>query len=493
MPLRSDPLAHTKPLSDPVRTITLLMVAGAVIVGVITAIFFVRAYGPLGAVLSFALTCCTVSFALLLGPVGKPNAIYLRAFRTDRSTARLRAELGAILGPKFRLSGIRPPQKKTSLFLRFLVPGLVAMRYAGSKFMELEAGDDWMARLWKTYQTTRLVFIDLRDVTVHVHHEIQMTMATMGAERCIFVVDASKSASDWREMIAAIAGPQFDAAKFKLLDASEERIRSRALASDLKALLNSLPQGVPGETDRGRQFILEHVPENLLEQSRRVSASNVLSAVVGLGLSLGFGLVAGRQHPFLLLPFIVFGVVVTAWAVARTLARIARLFRAGHRGAALRVMFLLGLASLPFLTSIFATAVAVPALIKSKKMAEEVSAIATLRTLETAEVMYESTYPEQGYACRLSQLGGDPQAGAPTPQAAQLIGNDLASGKKSGYEFAVAKCNETVVNGRKQAVDFLFTAVPVPADGRRGFCADATDQIRVDPQGGTNCTEPLTQ
>lgn len=259
----SDPLARTKPLSDPVRTITLLMVAGAIIVGVVTAIFFVKAYGPFGAVLSLALTCCTVSFAMLLGPVGRPNAIYLRAFRTDRSTARLRAELGAILGPKFRLSGIRPPQRKTSLFLRFLVPGLVAMRYAGSKFMELEAGDDWMARLWKTYQTTRLVFIDLRDVTVHVHHEIQMTMATMGAERCIFVVDASKSADDWRETIAAIAGPQFDARTFKLLDASEERIRSWALAAELKVLLNSLPPGVPGETDRGRQFILEHVPENL--------------------------------------------------------------------------------------------------------------------------------------------------------------------------------------------------------------------------------------
>ncbi|MGB3630029.1 MAG: hypothetical protein WBA18_11055, partial [Terracidiphilus sp.] len=489
----SDPLARTKPLSDPVRTITLLMVAGAIIVGVVTAIFFVKAYGPFGAVLSLALTCCTVSFAMLLGPVGRPNAIYLRAFRTDRSTARLRAELGAILGPKFRLSGIRPPQRKTSLFLRFLVPGLVAMRYAGSKFMELEAGDDWMARLWKTYQTTRLVFIDLRDVTVHVHHEIQMTMATMGAERCIFVVDASKSADDWRETIAAIAGPQFDARTFKLLDASEERIRSWALAAELKVLLNSLPPGVPGETDRGRQFILEHVPENLLEQSRRVSVTNVLSGVLGLGLSLGFGLFAGREHPFLLLPFIVFGLVVTAWAVARTLARIARLARAGHRGAALRVVLLLGLAGLPFLTSILATTIAVPALIKSKKMAEETSAIASLRTLETAEVMYESTYPDQGFACQLSQLGGDPRAGAPSAQAAQLIGNDLTSGKKAGYEFAIAKCTRTVVNGREQAEDFLFTAVPVPADGRRGFCVDASGEIRVDPQGGTNCTRLLPE
>jgi len=63
---------------------------------------------------------------------------------------------------RLQLSGIRRRRRRRrcSFVSR---PGLVALRYAGSKFMELEAGDDWMARLWKTYQQTRIVFIDCRD------------------------------------------------------------------------------------------------------------------------------------------------------------------------------------------------------------------------------------------------------------------------------------------------------------------------------------------
>ncbi len=491
MPAETDPLARTRPLSDPVRVITLLMAAGAAVTGIITAILCFPTVGIYGALIGLASTCAGLSLALLIGPAGKPNAIYLRAFRTDTSTAKLRAELTAILGPGFRLSGIRPPKKKTSIFLRFLVPGLIALRYAGSKFMELEAGDDWMARLWKTYQSTRLVFIDVRDVTIHVHLEIQMTMATMGAERCIFITGPGKTDAEWRETIAAIGGPQYEPAEFHLLEASEERIRSRQLQTDLNAFTRKLPAGAPGAIDRGRQFILEHVPQDLLEKSHRTSPANAISAIAALGLSFGVGMAAGRNHPLVLLPFIVLGLLITVQAMARAVGRIRRLARAGHRGAAARVALLLVVAALPFVTSVLAVTIAVPALRRSLKSAQQASAIASLRTLAQAEVLYDLTYPENGYACQLSQLGGDPQAGPPTAQTAQLIPNDLASGKKSGFTFAFAKCTKTTVNGKDQVTDFEITAVPDAPDGRRGFCMNASAEIRVDLKGGTNCTETL--
>lgn len=483
----SDPLLHTKPLADPVRIITLLMLAGGVLIGVITGILYAAAFGIYGVLMGVAMALMVVSYALLIGPVGRPNAIYLRAFRTDRSTAKLRAELAAILGPGYRLSGIRPPQKKTSIFLRFLVPGLVALRYAGSKFMELEAGDDWMARLWKTYQTTRLVFIDVRDVTIHVHYEIQMTMATMGAERCIFVIGPGRSSEEWRAVVAAIAGPQYDPAAFKLLDASEERIRNRQMQADLQGILNSLPSGAPGATDRGRHFILEHVPADLLVKSRRTSPMNVLSAVLAVVLSLAFSFYAGKQHPFLLLPIIILGLVVTLKAMFLAVGRIARLARAGHRGAAVRVGFLLFAACLPFVISVVSITVAIPALKKSRQHADATAALSSLHTLTSAEMMYYSTYDE--YACQLSQLGGNPQLGQPTAQAAQLIGDDLASGKKFGYTFTFSKCQKTSTNGHDQVTDFEINAVPDNPEGQRGFCVDSSAEIRVDPNGGTNCTK----
>jgi type IV pilus assembly protein PilA len=492
MPDEPDLLVHVKPLADPVRVITILMVVGSVIAGVIASVLYAQQFGIYGVLLGLPMAGVGISYALLIGPIGKPNAIYLRAFRTDRSTAKLRAELAAVLGPGYRLSGIRTPQKKTSVFLRFLVPGLVALNYAGSKFMELEAGDDWMARLWKTYQTTRLVFIDVRDVTIHVHNEIQMTIATMGAERCISIVGPGKTIEEWRALIAAIVGPEYETAKFNLLDASDERMRSREMQADLKTIVAGLPPGVPGQTDRGRQFVLQHVPADLLKKSGQFSVMSVASAIAAVALSVGVSTFAGLHHrqPYLLTPLIILGMVVTVRAMLRSVGRIRRLARAGHSGAAWRVGMLLAVACLPFVVSVFSLAIAIPALERSKRAANEVGAMASLRAIETAEIMYATTYPEQGYACQLSQLGGNAQAGAPTA-AAQLIQDDLAAGKKFGYTFAISKCSGAAGGGSQPATEFQVTAVPDDPIHTRGLCVDQSGEIMADPKGGTNCTVPM--
>ncbi|HVN92192.1 MAG TPA: hypothetical protein VMT38_00775 [Terracidiphilus sp.] len=500
MPAEPDPLSLTKQLADPGRLIARLMIgAGGVLilVGVVFALTNAALAGPAAAISALAILAPATGLlgvGLLALPSGKPNAIYLRAFRTDRATARLRLELAAILGPGYRLSGIRPPTRKTSLFLRFFVPGLVALRYAGSKFMELEAGDDWMARLWKTYQQTRVVFIDCRDLTTHVHLEIQMTLQTMGVERCLFIVDPQKSDEEWRRIIVSVAGPESQDVPFRLLHGDPESIRSGRTASELKASLDMLPEGVPGATGRGREFILAHVTEEQLKKSRRLSLTAVLGAGAGLVLAVCLGLLPRSIEIAVLGPLALLGLVIIAAAMLRAVARIARLARVGHRAAALRSSFVLAASIFPFFLSLtIPVMVALPTLLRARRQADEASAVASLHTIVTSEVMYESTYPAKGYACSLSQLGGDPQAGQPSPQSAQLIDNVLASGHKAGYTFTITHCVPLAANGGQTGAGFQVTAVP--SDSRqghaRGFCSDETGVILADPNGGSNCTDPL--
>jgi type IV pilus assembly protein PilA len=135
----------------------------------------------------------------------------------------------------------------------------------------------------------------------------------------------------------------------------------------------------------------------------------------------------------------------------------------------------------------------IPQLLKLRKNANETSAIQSVRTIEQAELQYNSAYPANGFACTLPALGGDPKSGAPSAQGAQLIENALATGQKAGYTFAITNCNKVTVNNQDMYTSFEVTATPqsLGKSGDRGFCADENNQIRFDPAGGTNCTQPI--
>jgi type IV pilus assembly protein PilA len=139
-------------------------------------------------------------------------------------------------------------------------------------------------------------------------------------------------------------------------------------------------------------------------------------------------------------------------------------------------------------------AVAIPNYMNMRSQANETAAMEELRTLNSAEIQYQTDYPANGFSCNLSQLGGDPKAGAPSPTAAQLIPADLASGYKSGYLFAITNCTKVNVNNQDVYTSFEVTAVPqaVGKTGHRGFCMDQTGEIKSDPAGGVNCTQPIS-
>jgi type IV pilus assembly protein PilA len=491
MSTNPDLLARTKPLADPLRIIAILFFIGAPVIAI-------RCWQTQGGWGATAMACSLLSFALLIAPSGKTNAIYLRAFRTDKSTARVRAELAGILGPEFRLSGIRPPKEKSSVFLRYFLPSLVALKYAGSKFMELEAGDDWMARLWKTYQTTRLVLIDVRDVTPYVHEEIELTLQSVGTSRCIFIVDERKTESEWRQLLAGIVGPESEQAQLQLLDVSPGRVASGQLDSDFKEILTRLPAGVPGDLEPGRKFVLDHVSEELIKKSRRISVMTIFSIAAGLVSALAFGLLV-RLLPIKAGIFAIafgFGFILVALisGTSRAVARAVRLKRAGYGHAAMRAWGVVVLAVLFFVANPVFSAIefgkrAAPI----KAEADEIAAIQSLHTLTTAELMYASTYPSIGYACTLSALGSKAGSADATADAAQLIDDDLTSGKRFGYTFTISNCGKTAEKGHATYTSYRITAVPsTPGQsGARGLCADENGVIRFDPNGGTDCTEEL--
>jgi hypothetical protein len=113
--------------------------------------------------------------------------------------------------------------------------------------------------------------------------------------------------------------------------------------------------------------------------------------------------------------------------------------------------------------------------------ASESAAVGGVRTLNTAEVSYAATFPGRGFTCTLSDLGGMGSGGGPTEHQAMMIDPRLASGKKSGYVFALSGCDGT------PASRYTITAVPLdPISGTRAFCADESAVIRFSPDGKAN-------
>jgi type IV pilus assembly protein PilA len=133
-------------------------------------------------------------------------------------------------------------------------------------------------------------------------------------------------------------------------------------------------------------------------------------------------------------------------------------------------------------------AIAIPNLLRARMAANESSAVASVRTVTTGEVTYQTAYPTVGYAAALTNLGGALGAACvPSSTTACLIDSVLsnngnpAGGGKSGYSFTSGA--GTAVGGTN--VGYTIKAVPLSINqtGIRGFCAEEDAVIRVDPAG----------
>lgn len=127
---------------------------------------------------------------LLVLPYRKTNALYLRAFAKDDSTGELRLAIQRAMGRGFRLSGIRDPRRRSSLFLRSVTVFVFCFRYSTVRYMNLEARGDWLPRLWRSLGDARCVFIDMTKMTDPVNAEVNLACNRVGISRIMFLGSA---------------------------------------------------------------------------------------------------------------------------------------------------------------------------------------------------------------------------------------------------------------------------------------------------------------
>jgi len=133
-------------------------------------------------------------------------------------------------------------------------------------------------------------------------------------------------------------------------------------------------------------------------------------------------------------------------------------------------------------------AIAIPNLLRSRIAANEASAVGSLRTLNTAEVTYNTTYPSVGFACTLGVLGPPASGTSASSTTAGLIDANLASGVKSGYDFTLpASGSCSTANGITSTYDDTANPVSPGVTGQRYFCSDPSGVIQYN---GTQAITP---
>jgi type IV pilus assembly protein PilA len=127
-------------------------------------------------------------------------------------------------------------------------------------------------------------------------------------------------------------------------------------------------------------------------------------------------------------------------------------------------------------------AIAVPSFLHSRMAANESAAVASLRSLNTAQISYSSAYPSVGFASTMDALAGT-SCNPPSSSGACLIDTAIAAGTKSGYVFSLSD-----VTGSPTAT-YNFIAAPVlwNYSGIRYFCTYADAVVRVSTSAITTC------
>jgi type IV pilus assembly protein PilA len=136
-------------------------------------------------------------------------------------------------------------------------------------------------------------------------------------------------------------------------------------------------------------------------------------------------------------------------------------------------------------------AIAIPSLLRARIQANESSAVASLRTINTAQSNYSVNYPLVGFADDLKKLGPPPPGGGASPANADLIDWVIGCGAQpclhSGYLFHIA--NAVNVAGYITNYDAYGVPSSVGTTGNRGFCSGLGQATTADPTGGINCTQ----
>ena len=134
-------------------------------------------------------------------------------------------------------------------------------------------------------------------------------------------------------------------------------------------------------------------------------------------------------------------------------------------------------------------AIAIPNLLRARIAANESSAAASIRTISTAELTFQTSYPTVGYPATLAALGPTAaECTTATSANACIIDYALASSQataKSGYNFVATGSTLNAGNPNDQ---FVITGQPslLNTTGVKEFCAvnDNVERFQT-PAGGS--------
>jgi type IV pilus assembly protein PilA len=142
-------------------------------------------------------------------------------------------------------------------------------------------------------------------------------------------------------------------------------------------------------------------------------------------------------------------------------------------------------------------AIAIPNLLRSRIAANESSAVSSIRTINTAQATYQSTYPTIGFSSTLAALGPSASSGCTTPASTNACLLDwivaqasVVGTPKSGYYFSDSP--NTAVGGVIPGYTVSGIPASVNQTGVRGFCANEDAVIRFTAVGSSQVTTEST-
>jgi hypothetical protein len=161
--------------------------------------------------------------------------------------------------------------------------------------MNLEAGPDWKARLWRSLGQARCALIDVTCLTPFVRDEIELALQCLGPERVLFIVDSTLSPAAWEEKIASGLARPVATDDFRLAVWENTQQGRKAFANQIRHFAARLPEKEAGLNAAAwpltqSQQPIEGRSGGQWEELRQF----VLAMLVGLALVMLGGWLAGK-------------------------------------------------------------------------------------------------------------------------------------------------------------------------------------------------------
>jgi hypothetical protein len=318
--------SEPRPLGDPLRALRKflggLILAGGLVSGcLVVAYCFVKEQTLLGLPSMFvAVVVPTLIFVWRILPGRTTNAFYLRSFKNDPQTWRIRTAAQAALGNGFRLSGIRDPGRRRSV-LDYVALVVFALRYSTPKFMNLEAGADWKVRLWRSLGQARCALIEISALTPFVTEEIELSYHCLGLHRILFIGDQINAPEAWRSRVATLLPTGFgepDSIQVAVWNGKTSDGR-RQFSCAVKSFAVNLPEGLPGPSQAAVHLVRAGSPpatDGYAHNWKFFVYSQLLSVVLsGIVAAISASLIPSLNSLFNLVVFAIIGWVLIGYLI----------------------------------------------------------------------------------------------------------------------------------------------------------------------------------